>query len=274
MPEAVGATSGVFRGSPNYLGEFTGGKLVPGPMLEPLGAFDWQGYRLLVSDDPPSPPSGPERYLRHIADPMGTLRLSLSSGQKLLVVKERMTVADLLKSLPTVSTFQSGDRLIFAAAEGAGLETVRADLAALLQGLRADLASWEWLQTGLTDWPGCLGSSWDGDLTPGPELASLQTFDWEAYQELAESDQRSLEVDLPTGRTMVPFDVYDDIAVLLGALPAIEAWSDSGPDDAAASGSGYNYWLADGFQRTDVADQVSALLDALRRDLEGCAARS
>ena len=65
-------------------------------------------------------------------------------------------------------------------------------------------------------------------------LSRKQTFDWEAYREVAESGQRSLEVDLPTGRITVPFDVYDDIAELLRALPSVDVWNDSGPDDNPA----------------------------------------
>ena len=257
---------------PKRLGEVVDGKLVPGPLLQPLASFDWSTFRLVIGDGVPAMPSGPERWLPRVPASWSLLTVELRTGPKSIDLHETTNIGDLLCQLPSVLTRRANNRQLFLSA--ARDEAVQADVLALLRAMEGSLSSWKWFQTDLTEWPGCLGYSNDGDLMPGPELASIVTFDWNAYRELAEEDERAVEVDLPTGRIRVLFDVNDDIAVLLGALPAIEAWSDSGPDDSPAGGTGYNYWLANGFERTDVADQVSALLDALRRDFEGCAARS
>ena len=251
---------------PKRLGEVVDGKLVSGPLLQPLASFDWSTFQLVIMDGIPAMPSGPERWLPRVPASWRLLSVELRTGPKRIDLHETTDIADLLCHLPSVKVRRANNRQLFLSA--ASDEVVQADILALLRALEDSLSSWNWFQTDLTDWPGFLGSSWDGDFGPGPELASLQLFDWEAYREVAESGQRSLEVDLPTGRITVPFDVYDDIAELLRALPSVDVWNDSGPDDNPASGSGFNFWLAEGFERTDVANQVSALLDALKRDLE------
>ena len=122
-------------------------------------------------------------------------------------------------------------------------------------------------ETPIEEWPGYLGHTWDQELFAGPELRELAQFDWDAYRELAPTDVREIALDLASGRKVIKFDVYSDIAELLDALPSIDVTHDSGPDDAGpASGSGYIFCLANGSGLKALGSDISALVAALKSD--------
>ena len=101
----------------------------------------------------------------------------------------------------------------------------------------------------------------------GPELRELAQFDWDTYRELAPTDVREIALDLASGRKVIKFDVYSDIAELLDALPSIDVTHDSGPDDAGpASGSGYIFCLANSSSLKALGSDISALIAALKAD--------
>ena len=102
---------------------------------------------------------------------------------------------------------------------------------------------------------------------PGDELRQLAKFDWSAYRDLAPKDNREISLDLASGRKLIKFDVYCDVAQLLDALPSIDVVHDSGlPDDGPASGSRYIFCLADGTNLEALEADLSALVAALQKD--------
>ena len=130
-----------------------------------------------------------------------------------------------------------------------------------------DDESEDW-ETPFDEWPGYIGQSWDGQLVLGPELRKLEEFDWDAYRELAPSEERELSVHFRNGSKCIKWDVYSDLALLLDELPSVDVTSDSGPADAGpASGSGYIFCLANNKNREDLDADVTALLAALNADL-------
>jgi hypothetical protein len=124
-------------------------------------------------------------------------------------------------------------------------------------------------ETPVEEWPGYIGMSWDGQLSLEPELQKLDEFDWDAYRDLAPTEERELSVHLRTGARRIKWDINSDIALLLDELPSIDVTMDSGPEDAGpASGSGYIFCLANNTSPEDLDSDVSALLAALNADLQ------
>ena len=123
-------------------------------------------------------------------------------------------------------------------------------------------------ETAIEEYPGYLGSTWDGELAPGPHLAGIGEFDWLTYMELVEGEgSHVIHVELTSGSLDIEFEAYDDLAFILDYLPSINVLRDTGnPDGGPASGSGYVFFLADGATIKGLEAEISALIDVLKTD--------
>jgi hypothetical protein len=120
---------------PGYIGMTWDGEFYPGPGLEDLNSFDWQGYFELIDER--------ERKLRVV----------LASRPIELVFEPYDDTAIFLDQLPTVSVYfdpgprnpgpASGEGYVFFLADGFTMSMLQADIKALLTALNADRTSLE-----------------------------------------------------------------------------------------------------------------------------------
>jgi hypothetical protein len=124
--------------------------------------------------------------------------------------------------------------------------------------------------TPIEEYPGFVGSTWDGRFYPAPELKVLESFDWLAYQELLEDYGRPRRLVLRGLPQPIECEIEpdDDLAYLLDQIPSLQVKVDKGPPDGGpASGSGYNFNIADEVSYEQFAREMASLRDALDTDL-------
>jgi hypothetical protein len=126
-------------------------------------------------------------------------------------------------------------------------------------------------ETPIEEYPGYLGLIWDGTFLAGEELRPLKGLDLLRYSELVDEHggMRHLKLTLATGSTTITFKAYDEIAHILDQLPTVTVYQDYDPPGAGpASGTGYYFFIGDDVSDFDLKASITALVAALKSDLD------
>jgi len=124
-------------------------------------------------------------------------------------------------------------------------------------------------ETPIEEYPGFLGYTWDGQFFPGPELKTMEEFDWQGYWELFDDDETPREINILglSQPAICTISAYSDLAYLFDQMKSIKVMRDEGPVDCGpASGSGYVFFIADDFNVEQLRREITALREALEAD--------
>lgn len=124
-------------------------------------------------------------------------------------------------------------------------------------------------ETGIEDYPGYIGMTWDGEISMSRDFRPFQDFRWAEYSAAIEETADSREIDFAfAGKfTVLSFEPYQDVAFLMDQLSTVEVHRDDGSSyEGMASGSGYIFFSRNPDSLDDSRDEVLALVQALERD--------
>ena len=124
--------------------------------------------------------------------------------------------------------------------------------------------------TGIADYPGYVGMTWDGELSMSKEFKDFEKFDWNGYSELIEELDgiQLISYEFQTHKHQVWFEAYQDVGFLVDQLITVEAHSDDGASyGGMASGRGYIFFLRNGYELNDAIEEFNAVARALIEDL-------
>jgi len=124
-------------------------------------------------------------------------------------------------------------------------------------------------ETNIEEYPGYIGMTWDGELSMLKDFEAFQKFNWDYYSELVQEldDFRQLSYEYKSQIFKVNFEPFQDVGYLIDELITVEAFFDDGGSyGGMASGSGYIFFIREGFNKLDVLQEIEALTEALIRD--------
>ena len=124
--------------------------------------------------------------------------------------------------------------------------------------------------TGIENYPGYIGMTWDGDLYMSDKFKLFEKFNWDTYNELLYElgDSRQITYSVSGQKFTVDYNQEEDIAYLIDQLSTVEAYYDSGPPDGGpASGEGFIFFVVSNSTLEKALIEVSALTGALEYDL-------
>jgi hypothetical protein len=125
-------------------------------------------------------------------------------------------------------------------------------------------------ETGIDDYPGHLGMTWDGEISMTKPLARFQRFGWDGYSNLLEEAGRSAEIKYRFRQKIceVEYEPFADVAYVVDEMTTVEVQRDDGASyGGMASGSGYIFFLKDGYSLPDAYEEFDCLVSALEDDL-------
>jgi hypothetical protein len=125
-------------------------------------------------------------------------------------------------------------------------------------------------ETGINEYPGYVGMTWDGELSVLSKFNSFKNFEWDAYSELVEEfgEKRELIFKLREQDYYLEFEAYQDVALLINELHSLEVHYDDGAQyGGMCSGRGYIFFLKENYTHTDVTQELEVLKIALEQDL-------
>ena len=125
-------------------------------------------------------------------------------------------------------------------------------------------------ETGIEEYPGYLGMTWDGEISMTKPLASFQGFDWDGYSNLLDDAGRCGEIRFEyRGKICeIEYDQYTDVAYVVDELSTVEVQRDDGAScGGMASGSGYFFFLKGDYSLADANEEFDCLVSALEYDL-------
>ena len=128
--------------------------------------------------------------------------------------------------------------------------------------------------TGIEDYSGYIGMTWDGELSMSKEFKDFEKFDWNGYSELIEELDgiQLISYEFQNHKHQISFEAYQDVGFLVDQLITVEAHSDDGASyGGMASGRGYIFFLRNGYNLDDAIEEVNAVTSALIDDLGNCA---
>lgn len=128
-------------------------------------------------------------------------------------------------------------------------------------------------ETGIEEYPGYIGMTWDGELSMSKEFKDFEKFDWNGYSELIEELDgiQLISYEFQTHKHQVSFEAYQDVGFLVDQLITVEAQRDDGASyGGMASGRGYIFFLRNGYNLDDAIEEVNAVTRALIDDLGNC----
>jgi hypothetical protein len=124
--------------------------------------------------------------------------------------------------------------------------------------------------TGIEEYPGYIGMSWDGDLYMSDQFKLFEKFDWANYNDLLSELGNSRQITYYVSEQIftVEYNQEEDIAYLIDQLVTVEAYYDSGPADGGpASGHGFIFFIVNNSTLEKALIELSALTLALENDL-------
>ena len=127
--------------------------------------------------------------------------------------------------------------------------------------------------TGIDDYPGYVGMTWDGELSMSTVFENFKKFNWDTYSELIEElgESRDISYQFRNHKKLVRFEAYQDIGFLVDEFITVETHSDdSSSYGGMASGRGYIFFLRNGYNLNDAIEEFNAVTMALIEDLEKC----
>jgi hypothetical protein len=124
--------------------------------------------------------------------------------------------------------------------------------------------------TGIEEYPGYIGMTWDRDLYMSDKFKLFEKFDWANYNDLLSElgDSRQITYSVSGQKFTVDYNQEEDLAYLIDQLSTVEAYYDSGPADGGpASGAGFIFFVVSNSTLEKALIEVSALTSALENDL-------
>ena len=128
-------------------------------------------------------------------------------------------------------------------------------------------------ETGIEEYPGYIGMTWDGELSMSKGFESLKNFSWNNYSEIVDEigGIREILYEYQNIKNYVKFEAYRDIGFLLDDLITTEVHRDDGASyGGMASGSGYIFFIKEGYAMAHAIDEINIVTIALQKDLELC----
>jgi len=125
--------------------------------------------------------------------------------------------------------------------------------------------------TGIEEYPGYVGMTWDGELSMLSEFENFKKFNWDTYSEFIEEwgESRDISYQFRNQIKLVRFEAYQDIGFLVDEFLSVEVHSDDGSSyGGMASGRGYIFFLRAGFNLVDAIEEFNAVAIALNEDLK------
>lgn len=124
-------------------------------------------------------------------------------------------------------------------------------------------------ETGIEDYPGYIGMTWDGEISMSRDFRQFQDFRWAEYFDAIEASADLREIDFTfSGKcTVISIEPYQDVAFLMDQLSTVEVHRDDGSAyGGMASGSGYIFFSKNLDSLDDSREEVLALVQALLMD--------
>ena len=125
-------------------------------------------------------------------------------------------------------------------------------------------------ETGIDEYPGYVGMTWDGKLSMLKEFGNFSKFAWNTYSELVEESdtKRELRFVFREHVYMFEFEAYQDVAFLIEGLQSLEVHYDDGAQyGGMCSGRGYIFFLKENYTLADAMQELEVLTNALEQDL-------
>lgn len=123
--------------------------------------------------------------------------------------------------------------------------------------------------TGIEDYAGYIGMTWDGELSMSKEFKDFEKFDWNTYSELIEELEgiQLISYEFKNRKYQVSFEAYQDVGFLVDKLITVECHEDNGSSyGGMASGRGYIFFLRNGYNLDDAIEEFKAVIIALNED--------
>ena len=95
--------------------------------------------------------------------------------------------------------------------------------------------------TGIADYPGYVGMTWDGELSMLNEFKNFKRFNWDTYSELIEelNESRIISYEFRNHKNQILFEAFQDVGFLVDELITVESHKDDGASyGGLASGRG------------------------------------
>ena len=124
--------------------------------------------------------------------------------------------------------------------------------------------------TGIEEYPGYVGMTWDGEISMLKKFENFKKFNWDTYSELIEesNESRIISYEFQTHKNQFIFEAYQDVGFLVDELITVESHRDDGASyGGMASGSGYIFFLRNGYTLDDAVEEFNAVTMALIEDL-------
>ena len=124
--------------------------------------------------------------------------------------------------------------------------------------------------TGIADYPGYVGMTWDGELSMLNEFKNFKRFNWDTYSELIEelNESRIISYEFRNHKNQILFEAFQDVGFLVDELITVESHKDDGASyGGLASGRGYIFFLRNGCNLDDAIEEVNVVTSALIEDL-------
>jgi hypothetical protein len=125
-------------------------------------------------------------------------------------------------------------------------------------------------ETGIEEYPGYVGMTWDGELSMHADFKRFQQFDWDSFSELVQERDEKIELLYKFRERLyrLEFEAYQDLGYMIDELQTVEAHYDDGAKyGGMASGSGFIFFLKNKNSISDAKSEINALLDSLEEKL-------
>lgn len=126
-------------------------------------------------------------------------------------------------------------------------------------------------ESGIEDYPGYVGMTWDGELSMSNDFENFKNFNWKFYAELVDDlgESRSIEYVYKNFKNSLIYEAYQDAGLVVDRFISVEVHKDDGSSyGGMASGSGLIFIRKVGFTIEDAIEEFNAVAIALNKDLK------
>ena len=100
-------------------------------------------------------------------------------------------------------------------------------------------------ETGIEEYPGYVGMTWDGELSMQADFKRFQEFNWDAFSELVQERDEIIELLYKFREQLyqVEFEAYQDLSFMIDELQTVDAHHDAGDEyGGMTSGCGFIFF--------------------------------
>lgn len=126
-------------------------------------------------------------------------------------------------------------------------------------------------ETGIEDYPGYVGMTWDGELSMSNDFENFKNFNWNFYAELVDElgESRCIDYVFKNIENSLIYEAYQDAGLLVDRFISVEVHKDDGSSyGGMASGSGLIFFQKNGYTIEDAIEEFNAVAIALNKDLK------